>query len=109
MKLQDYAKIINAVDQVRNIVGEEVSELLISTMEKTYDKVEEFCKNNVSGFSQNGVLVPIIKEEDEGLTFEIDLRINGKSVEDENYAAEIAKIMEDAYLEIGWEMNLDED
>lgn len=109
MKLQDYAKIINAVDQVRNIVGEEVAELLISTMEKTYDKVEEYCKNNVSGFNQNGVLVPIIKEEDEGLTFEIDLKINGKSVEDENYAVEIAKIMEDAYLDIGWEMNLDED
>jgi N-methylhydantoinase B/oxoprolinase/acetone carboxylase alpha subunit len=108
MKLEYYAKIVNAVDEVRDIIGEDNAEVLIETMERTYDKIEEFCKSNISGFNQNGELVPIIKYEDGVLTQEIDLKINGKSVEDEKYAVEMSNLLKEAYNDIGWEMEEDE-
>ena len=108
MKLEHYAKIVNAVDEVRDIIGEDNAEVLIETMERTYDKIEEFCKANVDGFNQNGELVPIVKYEDGVLTQEIDLKINGKSVEDEKYAVEMSNLLKEAYSDIGWEMEEDE-
>ena len=108
MKLEHYAKVVNAVAQVRDIVGEDVAEILIETIENTYDKIEEFCKENVDGFNANGELVPIIKYEDGSLIQEIDLKINGKSVEDEKYVIALSKILESAYNDIGWEMEKDE-
>ena len=39
---------------------------------------------------------------------EIDLKINGKSIEDEKYAVELSKILEEAYNDIGWEIEQDE-
>lgn len=108
MKLEHYAKIVNAVDEVRDVIGEDNAEVLIETMERTYNKIEEFCKANVSGFNQNGELVPIIKYEDGILTQEIDLKINGKSVEDEKYAVEMSNLLKEAYNDIGWEIEEDE-
>lgn len=104
MNLEYYAKIVNAVDEVRGLIGDEIAEILISTLERSYNKIEDYCKINVGGFSQNGVLVPKITYEDGVLTQEIDLKINGKSVEDEKYAIDIAKILQDAYNEVGWEI-----
>lgn len=108
MNLEYYVKIVNAVDEIRDVVGEETAEILINTMERTYNKIEEFCKKNVDGFNQNGKLVPIIKYEDGVLSQEIDLKINGKSVEDEKYAVEMSNLLKEAYSEIGWEMEEDE-
>jgi hypothetical protein len=108
MKLEYYAKVVNVVDEVRDIVGEEIAEILISTLERSYDKIEEYCKINVDGFNQNGVLIPIIKYENGVLTQEIDLKINGKSIEDEKYALELSKILEQAYSDIGWEIEENE-
>jgi hypothetical protein len=108
MKLEHYAKIVNAVNKVRDIVGEDIAEVLIETMERTYDKIEEFCKANIIGFNKNGELVPIIKYEDGVLSQEIDLKINGKSVEDEKYAVEMSNLLKEAYDDIGWEMEEDE-
>lgn len=109
MKLEDYARIVNAVDEVRDVVGEDLAEIILSTMEASFNKVEEFCKQNISGYVENGKLVPIIKVEDDRLDFEIDLKINGQSVEDEKYAVELSKVLEEAYNDIGWEIEEDED
>ena len=109
MKLEYYAKIVNAVEQVRDIVGEEIAEILISTMEETYNKIEQFCNEKVSGFKENGELIPILKYEDGVLTNEIELKINGKSVEDEKYAVEMAQLLQNSYNDIGWEIMEDED
>jgi hypothetical protein len=104
MELEYYVKVVNAVDQIRDIIGEEVAEILISTMERSYDKIEEYCKKNVAGYSKNGKLVPKIEYKDGVLKQEIDLIINGKSVEDEKYAIELSKLLEEAYSDIGWEI-----
>jgi hypothetical protein len=104
MELEYYAKVVNAVDQIRDIIGEEVAEILISTMERSYDKIEEYCKKNVVGYSKNGKLVPKIKYEDGVLTQEIDLIVDGKSVEDEKYAIELSKWLAESYSDIGWEI-----
>jgi hypothetical protein len=109
MKLEHYAKVVNAVEQVRDIVGEDVAEILISTMERSYDKIEEYCKQNVSGYSINGELIPRIRYEDGALIQEIDLKIGGKLVEDEKYAVELSKLLEQAYDDIGWEIQENED
>jgi hypothetical protein len=108
MKLEHYAKIVNVVSDLQDIIGEENSQIIIDTMEQTYNKIEEYCKKNVDGFNKNGELVPYIKYEDGVLMQEIDLKINGKSIENEKYAVELSKILEEAYNGIGWEIEQDE-
>lgn len=112
MNIDTYAKMVNAVDSVRNAIGDVQADAILETMENTYNIVEDYCLKNIEGFSVRGKVVADIKNTAESISHSIRILFDGRDLsesEQSKHAVAINELLTQSYNEVGWEESENED
>ena len=67
--------------------------------------VEQYCEDNIPGFKENGKVVNFISVNDENLSQEMEIMVNGKALteaEMEQHLDKIKELLDKVYGDLGW-------
>lgn len=105
MDLKQYNAMVLATDKLREYVDEDTAEAVLNTLSCSVRTVEQYCEDNIPGFKENGEVVNFINVNDEDLSQEMEIVVNGKALTDEEMEPHLDKInelLEKVYGDLGW-------
>ena len=105
MDLKQYNAMVLATDKLREYVDEDTAEAVLNTLSCSVRIVEQYCKDNIPGFKENGKVVNLINVNDEDLSQEMEIVVNGKTLteaEMEPHLDKINELLDKVYGDLGW-------
>lgn len=105
MDLKQYNAMVLATDKLREYVDEDTAEAVLNTLSCSVRIVERYCEDNIPGFKENGKVVNFINVNDEDLSQEMEIVVNGKTLteaEMEPHLDKINELLDKVYGDLGW-------
>ena len=105
MDLKQYNAMVLATDKLREYVDVDTVEAVLNTLSCSVRIVEQYCEDNIPGFKENGKVVNLINVNDEDLSQEMEIVVNGKALteaEMEPHLDKINELLDKVYGDLGW-------
>ena len=105
MDLKQYNAMVLATDKLREYVDEDTAEAVLNTWSCSVRIVEQYCEDNIPGFKENGKVVNFINVNDEDLSQEMEIVVNGKALTEaamEPHLDKINELLDKVYGDLGW-------